>query len=434
MINNLTIREINKKNQRYIPKIAQLEDIILFQMENNGQAGQFFPTGEEDIREYALSDENIVFAAIDERTDDVSAAVYITQGQMPYTYNDLTKYFKFGEEYNNFVRSQYPSKDAYLTAMINNFAKKIQAYKYAKDKILEEYPEGTAFEDLVLKEKEENNFHEKSKIRDLLNKYMSSYIMEQNSGKLPKEYEYFYWTSLKDIESMSGNTFNFENADYKDIYKEAQECDKVIGLQKYKIYETPKFYPGKYYGANTTNTLEIDTYISKPDKRSSGMARIIVYEGLKRALEKYFADKSHDKIHLCSTLHRENVSSKYVSEFFGLMDSLYLERRQGRDREVHFTSVSREQYKSYIENIGKKLAVLYGYNPDRLQISKDEQIRITEEQIKYDYAELKRLESLEPKKESNLYKRLVGKKGKIKRLKEILDNLTKKQRAKGVER
>ena len=127
MINNVKIKEINEDNQKYIPKIAELEDIILVQMENNGQVGQFFPTGEDDIREYALSDNNYVFAAIDERTDDVAAAVYITQGQMPFTYNDLTKYFKFGEDYKTFVRNQYSSKEEYLSAMTNAYVKKIQA-------------------------------------------------------------------------------------------------------------------------------------------------------------------------------------------------------------------------------------------------------------------------------------------------------------------
>ena len=434
MINNLIIKEINKDTRRYIPKIAELEDVILFQMENNGQAGQFFPTGEDDIREYALSDDNLVFAAIDEETDDVAAAVYITQGQMPFTYNDLTKYFKFGDAYKTYVRNQYPSKEAYLSAMTDAYVKKIHAYIYAKTKILKEYPNIKIFRGLVQKERLENGFHEKSKIRELLNKYMSSYIISQNNGQYPKEYEYFYWTTLKDLEEEAGMSFHTDKSEYQQIQDEILECDAVLSLQKFKIHEPPKFDTERYYRANTFNTVELDTYISNPNRRSSGMARIIVYEGIKKALDKFFADKDNNEIYLCSTLHRDNVSSKYVSEFFGLTDSFFIERRQGIDREVHFTYITREQYKQYIEELGKRLAVFYGYNPSRLQISDEERIRITEEQFKYDLIELKKLEKMHPRAGSYLDKRLSGKKAKINKLKQILENLIKKQKDKGEER
>ena len=48
-------------------------------------------------------------------------------------------------------------------------------------------------------------------------------------------------------------------------------------------------------------------------------------------MEQFFDDESEQEIFLCSTLHRDNLSSKYVSEFFGLTDSLYVKRRDGRD-------------------------------------------------------------------------------------------------------
>ena len=432
MIKNLKIKEINENNQKYIPKIAELEDIILVQMENNGQAGQFFPTGEEDIREYALSDENYVFAAVDDQTDDVAAAVYITQGQKPYTYNDLTKYFKFGEKYKAFVRNQYSTREDYLSAMTDAYVKKIHAYIYAKNKILQEHSESKIFKALVDKERIENGFHEKSKIRELLNKYMSQYIISHNNGQYPKEYEYFFWTTLKDIEEEAGMSFHTDKPEYQEIQDDILECDKVISLQKFRIHEPPKFDTEKYYDSNTFNTVELDTYIANPNRRSSGMARIIVYEGIRKALDKFFTNTDNKEIFLCSTLHRENVSSKYVSEFFGLTDSFFLERRQGIDREVHFTSITREQYKPYIEELGKRLAVFYGYNPTRLQISDEERIRITEDQFKYDLTELKNLEKLHPNKGSYLDKRLTGKRDKINRLKQLLENLIKKQKDKNI--
>ena len=43
-------------------------------------------------------------------------------------------------------------------------------------------------------------------------------------------------------------------------------------------------------------------------------------------MEQFFENESEQEIFLCSTLHRDNLSSKYVSEFLGLTDSLYVKR------------------------------------------------------------------------------------------------------------
>ena len=94
---------------------------------------------------------------------------------------------------------------------------------------------------------------------------------------------------------------------------------------------------------------------------------------------------------LCSTLHRDNLSSKYVSEFFGLTDSLYVNRRQGRDREVHICRIQREQAMEYLTSISDKLALLYGYNPNRKHISEQVRRKVLREQLKYERKEYDRL-------------------------------------------
>ena len=71
-----------------------------------------------------------------------------------------------------------------------------------------------------------------------------------------------------------------------------------------------------------------------------------------------------NEIYLCSTLHRDNLSSKYISEFFGLEDNIYLQRRQGRNREVHICKIDRKDYKNYLEKMQDKLILMYNYNPD----------------------------------------------------------------------
>lgn len=99
------------------------------------------------------------------------------------------------------------------------------------------------------------------------------------------------------------------------------------------------------------------------------------------------------EIFLCSTLHRDNLSSKYVSEFFGLTDSLFVNRRQERDREVHICRIGREEWREYLLKLSDKLAVLYGYNPNQKHIPETITKRILEDQLAYEQAEHARLVS-----------------------------------------
>lgn len=101
--------ELTKENEeQYLDQIVELEQITLEVMKREGREGQLFATGKEDISEYIHSNENSVIVAVNE-SGKVEAATYITQGQYPFTYNDITKYFKYGEQYIQYVKSQYKS-------------------------------------------------------------------------------------------------------------------------------------------------------------------------------------------------------------------------------------------------------------------------------------------------------------------------------------
>lgn len=163
------------------------------------------------------------------------------------------------------------------------------------------------------------------------------------------------------------------------------------GLQ---IFEEPKFDVEKYYSANTSNSIELDTYLTDPNSRRSGLARILVLAGIEKHMKEHFEKSNDDEIFLCSTLHRDNLSSKYVSEFFGLKDNLYVKRRDGRNRQVHICRVERKDYKKYLDHMKKKMAILYGYNPEHIPISKKEEVEILQEQLEYENAELERLQNV----------------------------------------
>lgn len=400
---NFKVLELTKENEKdYLDQVVNLEQIVLKNMEERGQIGQLFPTGKEDISEYAHSKENTVLIAVD-NNGKVIAATYITQGQKPFTYNDITKYFKYGDEYNKYIKETYESQTDYKRDMLDTYKMKIEAYKYAKSKILEEFSEynGNLMKFLDHELNEENNrYHEKSALREKLNMYMSEYIQskEKENPGLQDKYEKFYWFTSSDIAKEFGKTgvrpYDKDAKEFEKILEQEKEDEEYKNLLKkgpLVIHEKPQFDVKKYYSARTSNSIELDTYITDPNDRREGLARILVFEGISKHINRYFENPENQEIFLCSTLHRNNLSSKYVSEFFGLKDNLFVKRRDGRDREVHICKIGKNEYKDYLMHQSKKLAVLYGYNPKSIYVTNQEKLNILKEQLHYEQEEAERL-------------------------------------------
>lgn len=435
MQKNYRVIEVTEDNEnKYLNGIVELEDTVYERMIKQGKMGQLFTTGRDDISGYIHSKHNSVFIVVDEN-DKPIAATYITQGQIPFTYNDITKYFKFSTEYAKHVKSEYKNESDYLSDIRKIYIQKIAAFIYSRDYLLKKYV--TNIHDLSEKEKNsklleliqkeiadpENNFHEKSIIREELNKYMSLYMdyIYRNQSK----YEKFYWVNMEFLKEQCGVTDLGKG--FSKFDSTIQTYDAVLALQRYAIYEKSKGIKEQdYFEANTNNTIELDTYITSDNVRENGLARILVFEGIKRVLQKQkMSDKSED-IYLVSTLHRDNYSSKYVSEFFGLKDNLFVNRRTGRDREVHIYKIEKGKIKEYLDEIEAKLIVLYDYNPNKIKVSGEDKKRIILEQIAYEKAELDRLQTLQENLQvpSKNYESYINfKKKKISKLQAKLDIL-----------
>lgn len=400
---NTRIIEVTPENEsQYLNQIGSLEEIVFNKMISDGREGQLFTTGVEDISEYIHSKENSVFVIIDEN-DSVMAATYITQGQKPFTYNDITKYFKTGENYQQYVASLYTSKRELLKEAIKAYVEKIKAFEYARSIILSEF-NASSIDALLRQEIIDNGYHEKSVLRDKLSQYMADYIGKNCSSKDKGNYEKFYWFGIEDIESIakeSGVEFDIKiyvNANDLNII---EEYEKTLKVGQVIIHEEPTFDTSKYFTANTSNSVEIDTYITSPNSQGKGYSKIIVFEGIKKHIEKFFENENNNEIFLCSTLHRDNLPSKYVSEFFGLTDSLFVNRRQGRDREVHICRITRAEYKEYLYKLQAKLAMLYGYNPDSTEFDEEIMQQVKREQEEYDRKEVARLELMSNLSDNN---------------------------------
>lgn len=427
--------ELTKENEKqYLDQVVKLEQVTLETMKKEGREGQLFATGKEDISEYVQSSENSVIIAINEG-NDVEAAAYITQGQKPFTYNDITKYFKYGDDYKSYVKTQYTNNQKYRKDMLETYQTKIKAFEYAKNRILSENSEKNSIREWLDNEIEENDFHEKSELREKINQYMSEYIIKNYDENIQQKYEQFYWTNADDIFKEFGKEMtktNFKVQEYEKFIQ--QEYEEILKYGKLRIYEKPEFNAKKYYSSNTNNAIELDTYITLPKDRNSGLARIIVFEGIKKHMEKHFQNPKNSEIFLCSTLHRDNLSSKYVSEFFGLKDSLYVNRRKGRDREVHISRISREEAMEYLTSMSDKLAVLYGYNPNNKHISETTRKRVLEEQLQYEENEHNRLikaKTMDKEFKGINVKFIESKLRKIKRLKKELQSLQEKNGKEG---
>ena len=375
------IIELTKDNEsKYLNQVADLEEVVLHRMEQVGQIGQLFTTGAEDISSYVHSDENSVFISLDDN-GNVNGAAYITQGQKPFTYNDITKYFKTGEEYRKYVRSQYPTDSDYRKDMLSMYELKLDAFKCAKSSILAEHPEynGDILAFLQHELDEENNhFHEKSPLREQLNVRMSDYIKKvaESNPDVMKKYEWFYWTTADDISKEFNRPVTLPQDMVELDSATDMEYSQILKNGPLQIYEKPEFDVTKYYAANTSNAVELDTYITAPDTRSSGLAKALVLQGIIKHMNRHFSDPSQENIFLCSTLHK---------------DSLYVKRRDGRNREVHICGISREDYPNYIRHMQEKLAVLYGYNPEHLTVSPENEISILQEQLSYEKGEINRI-------------------------------------------
>jgi hypothetical protein len=427
----IKVTELTKENEsQYLDKIADLEEITLEVMKKEGREGQLFATGKEDISEYIHSDENTVIIATSEN-DELEGVTYVTQGQKPFTYNDITKYFKYGDKYKQYVKSQYQDTQEYKRDLLDIYKIKMQAFQHAKQIILGEYPEVKSIKEFLEKEVQENGFHEKSELREKLNRYMSAYVIENYSEDIQKKYQQFYWITMQDISEEFDKQIELPNKnvqEYEEFIEAQSECDEILQKGNLQIYEKPQFDETKYYSSNTENAIELDTYITAPNNRNAGIARIIVFEGIKKHMERHFSNPKNKEIFLCSTLHRDNLSSKYVSEFFGLTDNLYVKRRQGRDREVHICKISREESMEYLTSISDKLAVLYNYNPNQKQISESTVKQVLSEQLTYEMQEHERLKKAKSNnKQFNgiNVKFIESKRQKIHRLKKRLDALNR---------
>ena len=363
------IFEINENHstdiqKHFAKKIEDLENYVSKKLYEQGKGDIFFTTGYDDIFDY-MKDKYVTVMACQNEKEEVIAASYITQGQGLYTYNDLSKYFKFNEEYKEYAKSKYDPKEL-CSIQYETYMKKIEGYKYAKELIAKELN----VTDLVghcKTEKEKGTFDEKNKVREKLNRYIYNYFRDNPNDRIGfTELDRFYLLKFSDLQNCEDNEIRTkcekESEENKKLYEEYDELLDLFDLnsailpdENDFVYLKPENFK-QYFDANPFNTIELDTYMVHPEYRKKGLAKIVTFEGLKIQLKKLLAKKPKlEEIFISATIHQNNNPSKRVSISFGKFDVLYVKRRTGINREVYFCKILVKDLDEFIKKNEEKI-------------------------------------------------------------------------------
>ena len=353
------IFEINEENnsekqEKMAHEIDKLEKDIHDDLCKRNAGYFYFPTGFNDILNY-IRDKDATVMVCQDNNQKIIAASYITQGQGFYTYNDLTKYFKFNKEFIEYGKSKYDPKEL-CSIEYETYMKKIEGYKYAK-KLIDEELKITDLVKHCKAKKDKGTFDEKDEVREKVNRYIYDYFRDNAKDRIGfKELDRFYQLKFSDLQKCEDNEIKAkcenETEEKKRLYKEYDDLLDLFDLKEAVLPDNNNIIPEnyyKYFDANPFNTIELDTYIVHPDHRQKGLDRIVFFEGLKIQIDKLLMKRPDLKeMFISGTIHKENIPLKKVALSFieaarkiGVeYDTLFIKRRKDITREVYFCKIS----------------------------------------------------------------------------------------------
>ena len=364
--------EINEKHtpdiqRKYAKEIEGLEKCVSDKLKEQGKGHIFFTTGYDDIYSY-IKDKDVTIMECQDDYYKIISSAYITQGQGLYTYNDLTKYFKFNKEYVDYAKSKYDPKEL-CSIEYETFIKKIKGYKYAKA-LIEKELNITDLVSYFQNEKKKGTFDEHDRVREKVNRYIYDYFRDNNKDRIGfTELDRFYLIKFSDLQNCEDNEIRTkcanETEENKKLYEEYGQLIDLFDLNDSILPDEHNFTYLKrenfktYFDANPFNTIELDTYMVHPDNRKKGLAKIVTFEGLKIQIKKLMTKRpSLKEIFISATIHQENEPSKRVTTSFGKFDTLYIKRRTGINREVYFCRIDTKNIQDYIRKNEEKIEKL----------------------------------------------------------------------------
>lgn len=337
----MDILEVTMSNyELYFEQMLNLENKVKSDMSFRGIGDLFFTTG-DGIKDYVFDSRHHVYVLLD--GGNVVSQTYIigSGSHIQGDYCDLAKYFTMDEGFLQYVADKYDSNDIFMRVCKSVYKAKTCAFNYALKKIYGKIDYEAFMVDLNKEKMSNTHFDERCILRRKINRYMSEFM--ESHGMVELYRQFFYVDS------------SYALVDGLMAY------DEFLHTSRAHVYDINVDKKEDYYEADVYNTIEVDTYITDPEYRSGGVAKILSSLALSKTICEYFENSERDVLYLSVTLHRDNYLSESVASFLGFKNYIDLERRAGIERKVYMKMIKRDEYPSYLSYLEKKLSYFYGY-------------------------------------------------------------------------
>lgn len=373
--------ELTTQNfDEYAQQIVDLCDQAVAINEQSNKNGQFYTSTLPELQGYVTSGKDLVIMAIDDN-NKVVGATYINSKVKQNTYSDFTKYFHYSKAYKDTLAASFPDHETYENYITKAYLEKVLiftkiAQEVEKNSLLN--PNSLSFMDLLQKQIKDGNFQENNPIR----RYVTDRLYEEyDKNKEIDIYTKTAFFSIGDIDKEKLATLLAKYGDNTKLKESIKAYELFLSAQKPVFITKPTIDMSKYFNANMNNSMEINTYIVAPEYQSQGLAKTLLYETLRRCMNKYFCVPEHNELYLNTTIHNENTHSQRTANLIGLKDYIYIERTKGINRRVYFKRITKEEYPKYLQDIALDLFVQYnaGYpNADWLTIKRRIELQTAE--------------------------------------------------------
>lgn len=373
--------ELTTQNfDEYAKQIVDLCDQAVAINEQNNKNGQFYTSTLPELQGYVTSGKDLVVMAIDDN-NKVAGAAYINSKVKQNTYSDFTKYFHYSSAYKNAVALSFPDKEKYETFIAKAYLEKILIFTEIAKEIESNStlnPHSLSFIDLLHNQINNNEFQENNPIR----RYITDRLYEEyEKTKEVDTYTKTAFYSLSDIDKEKFQTLIQGDLDKEKLKESICAYEVFLFAQKPVFITEPTIDMSQYFNANMNNSMEINTYIVAPEYQSKGLAKTLLYETLRKCMNKYFSNPENNELYLNTTIHNENTHSQRTANLIGLKDYIYIERTKGINRRVYFKRITKEEYPQYLQNIALDLFIQYNTghpNADWLTIKKRIELQTAE--------------------------------------------------------
>lgn len=402
---NVKIIRLNKDNYKDYPtQMYQLGEQIKEENILNNKTGQFFGTNEDAIKRYIELNTSEVFVAVNSN-DEVVGYAFTNLNVPQNTNSDYTKYFHTTIDYKNNLANNFSDIKDYNRYVTKEYLRKIIIFDEKAREITED-PErnknGFDIAEFIENQVENNTFYENNFLRRVINIEMS-----KEYAKMAKTTAFaeIYFYGINDVDRKLLEELYQETGYTVPLDTLISNYELFLKYQEPNFIEQPNFDLEPFFGVESKNSLEINTYAVRSDYRSAGLAKAMLYETLKAMFAIYFENPENNEIYLVSTIHNSNTNSQEVLGAFGIDKYLYVERMKDQNRRVYIHKINKEDLQEFLYEIELEILMEYNYYSENFGIDMLAMKERIEQKIET-YA--KQLEQASNEKSINYYEAKIG--------------------------